>query len=97
MTNPFPTDLTDPNAKKLYNATAWARPNEELTFHVKFGEGSHIGVNFSIVEVFPNNNNPDDIVADECETAANGGFPAPVGECAHDLAIKCGIISRFNN
>ena len=82
MTNDFPTlqQVELFNAKKHYNATAWARPNEELTFHVKFGAGSHIGVNFSIVEVFPNGGSPGDTVADECETAANGGFPTPVGE-----------------
>ena len=70
VTNPFPTQqlVQQLNHKKEYNATVWARDGEELTFHVKFGNGSHIGVNWTIEEVSPNAGSPSDIVADDCET-----------------------------
>ena len=70
MTNDFPTwqQVEQLNLKKEYNATVWARDGEELTFHVKFGAGSHIGVNWTIEEVSPNAGSPSDIVADDCET-----------------------------
>ena len=80
VTNDFPTlqQVEDLGLKKEYNATVWARDGEEITFHVKFGAGSHIGVNWTIEEVLPNTHNggASDIVVDDCETKDSGGFPS---------------------
>ena len=61
MTNPFATKQQMEDAerrgvtiRKEYNATVWARDGEELTFHVKFGAGSHIGVNWDAIQLIPN-------------------------------------------
>ena len=84
MTKDFPTlqQVADLGLKKEYNATVWARDGEELTFHVKFGAGSHIGVNWTIEEVSPNSHGspsrPSDTVVDDCVTdGTKGGFPSP--------------------
>ena len=78
VTNDFPTlqQVEDLGLKKEYNASVWARDGEELTFHVKFGAGSHIGVNWTIEEVSPNGGSPGDTVVDDCETKDGGGFPS---------------------
>jgi hypothetical protein len=69
VTKPFPTlfEIEQLNSARIYNATVWSRVNEELTFHVKFGAGSHIRVAWTI-EV------PDDVV-DDCKTVAK---PSPI-------------------
>ena len=76
MTKDFPTlqQVEQLNLKKEYNATVWARVGEELTFHVRFGAGSHIGVNWTIEEVSPNAGSPSDIVADDCKTQDPGSI-----------------------
>ena len=56
----------DPDLPKFYIARAWARPNEELKFHVKFGDGSHMRITWKIT--VPEEN-------DECKT--NKGAEAP--------------------
>jgi hypothetical protein len=46
VTQDFPdkNQLDYLGADKVYNATVWARVGEALTFHTKFGAGSHIKV-----------------------------------------------------
>ncbi len=56
--------------KKMYNATVWARVDETLTFHTKFGAGSHIRVRWTIEEP--------STVSDNCTTiTSTQSFPTP--------------------
>ncbi len=56
------------NTPRVYNATVWARENEELTFRVRFGRGSHIRVTWNMTDPTP----------DSCKTMAPpGSFPTP--------------------
>ena len=94
VTNDFPTlqEVEQLNLKKEYNATVWARVGEELTFHVRFGAGSHIGVNWTIEEVSPNAGSPSDIVADDCETQDPGSISHNPG--THPSPSKSMIIDQ---
>ena len=94
VTKDFPTlqQVEQLNLKKEYNATVWARVGEELTFHVRFGAGSHIGVNWTIEEVSPNGGSPSDIVPDDCETQDPGSISHNPG--THPSPSKSMIIDQ---
>ena len=53
VTYPYPTkeqvEAEPDYYPKVYEAKAWARPDEELKFRVRFGEGSHMGISWKIV------------------------------------------------
>lgn len=51
VTKPFPTqeEIDNLGMAKTYEASVWARQNEELTFHIRFGAGSHVKVDWKIL------------------------------------------------
>ncbi|XP_059083429.1 uncharacterized protein LOC131880752, partial [Tigriopus californicus] len=75
VTKPFPTtdEIDNLGMAKTYEASVWARQNEELTFHIRFGAGSHVKVDWKIL--FP----IDTTEQNECLTLAKTtpAFPDP--------------------
>ncbi len=70
---PFPTRdelIADPEIEKVYRASVWARENEQLYFHAKFPEGSHMKIDWTLTVTHGPADTP-------CVTVTNTPTPAP--------------------
>ena len=71
----FPTTAeikADPTVVKEYEASLWVRKDESMVFNVKFGEGSHMNITWSLET---DANDHDSTLNDDCKTKAEATTP----------------------
>ena len=97
VTTEFPTDeeIVKKTKDKIYEASLWARENEEIVFSAKFGRGSHMNITWSLD---PEPHDEDNTYNDDCKTT-EGDEPAfdPAIAFQGEADIWCQFPFRYND
>ena len=94
----FPTneEIEKKTKEKIYIATLWARPDEELVFSAKFGRGSHMNITWSLDT---DSNDQTNTLDDDCKTKTADATPVFDPAISFSAAANnwCQFPFRYNN
>ena len=93
----FPTNeeiQSNPKIDKIYNASLWARDEEEIVFSAKFGRGSHMNITWHL----DTDTNDAYTASDDCKTQGGSAPPFDPAISFQDQANHwCKFPFRYNN